>query len=114
MSRSLKEVEEEIKPIIEDCKAANDTYFTYLRKYVEELIIADAKLDNISERKQLRNIINLKKILYKDTLKIERQIKELDEPITYTFPTNLNDIYGTIDRILVKRGWVSRKEWALK
>ena len=135
MTNILNETEEEIKAIIENCRTANEGYFTYFKKYYSELVNADAKLtrkderidlliqgglkyirgkDTLKERKQLSKLVEpedlplviiAKRIFNKNFSKEAKQLKELEKPKPQLIPKELDTINGMIKRILTKRGW---------
>jgi len=99
------ETEEKIRPIIEICKTANDTYLIYLQKYVKELIISDSERDTEKKKGDLGLQMGIMKLLKKDVSKEVKQFQALNKHKVYLIPYELDSINNKIKNILTKRGW---------
>ena len=105
MNNNLIKTEEKIRPIIETCKTANDTYLIYLQKYVKELIISDNERDTEKKKRDLGLQMGIMKLLKKDVSKEIKQFQALNKHKIYLIPIELDSINNNIKKILIKRGW---------
>lgn len=110
MAKNVNDTTEKIRLTVERCQAANEAYYSYLKKYVKELRISDSEVAIERRKADLGLTMIFKKTWGKDMSKEIKQFIDMDQSNLYFVSEDLDTIYSTVKTILIKRGWTPRKE----
>lgn len=98
-----------IRDTVRSCQFANGGYLHYLKRYAEDLLLADRRKDMRDKESELRLTLFFEEMLGKSTARKTKQLNDLTMPGLHSINSNLDDIYSVIDQALTIRGWPRSK-----